>query len=70
MLTGFAEDWVQCRTLPTLWGEAVQTLQKCVWAVQAEIWSVQKVKCHFEKLNDNRPGHIYVKCPKFTCVHF
>lgn len=74
-LTGFAEDWVQHRTvpwrqMPTLWGEAVQMLQKHSWIVQAEIWSIQKVKCHFEKLNDNRPGHIYVKCPKFACINF
>lgn len=27
-------------------------------------------KKNFEKLNDNRPGHIYVKCPKFACINF
>lgn len=75
MLTGFAEDWVQHRTVPwrqmlTLGGEAVQTLQKCIWTVQAETQSIQTAKCHFEKLNDNRAGHIYVKCSKSVFVYF
>lgn len=55
--------------MPTLKGEAVQILQKYIRIVQAETWSVQK-KCYFEKLNCNKPGHIYVKCPKFACVNF
>lgn len=47
LLTGYEEHQVQYRTGPwrqmsTLQGDTVQTLQKCIWAVQAEIGSEQK----------------------------
>lgn len=62
--------------MPALPGEAVQTLQECIRVVQcrnmkyAQKCDLYQKKFHFEKLNDNRPGHIYVKCPKFAHVPF
>jgi len=56
--------------MPTLGGEAIQTLQKCIWAVQKETWSQQEAKCNFKKFSDNRPRHIYEKCSKSVFVYF
>lgn len=73
-LTVFAEDWVQHRTVPWRQMPTLQEKQfrhyKNAYELLKQKYNLYKKKKNFEKLNDNRPGHIYVKCPKFACINF